>query len=80
VLKAKSRLRTAAWQRQLDQTGRPETDQVAVQFMVSLIEVARETGHEVEDLPETRRAFERMFAVMAERGFQRDQSKPSFVG
>jgi hypothetical protein len=41
--------------------------------MVSLVEVARESGHEVADLPETKRAFDKMFVSMAERGFHRDQ-------
>ena len=71
--KAKSRLRTAAWRDSLDKRGRPETDQVAVQFMVSLVEVARDSGHAVEDLPETKAAFAKMFDAMAERGFQRTE-------
>jgi hypothetical protein len=73
VLKAESRMRTAAWRSQLDKLGRPESDQVALQFLVCLIDVAREAGHEVADLPETRRAFDRMFAAMSERGFQRSE-------
>ena len=70
LVKAKSRLRTAAWRDSLDKLGRPESDQVAVQLLVCLIDVAREAGHEVADLPETKAAFDRMFAVMTERGFQ----------
>ena len=71
VLKAKSRLRTAAWRADLDKRGRPESATVALQLLVSLIDVAREAGFEVADLPETRAAFDKMFIAMAERGFQR---------
>jgi hypothetical protein len=73
VVKAESRMRTAAWRDSLDKLGRPESDTVALQFLVSLIEVAREAGKEVADLPETQSAFDRMFAVMTERGFQRSE-------
>jgi hypothetical protein len=73
VVKAESRMRTAAWRASLDKRGRPETDQVALQFLVSLVEVARESGSEVEDLPETKKAFDKMFNAMAERGFQRNE-------
>jgi hypothetical protein len=73
ILKAKSRLRTAAWRADNDKRGRPESDQVALQFLVCLIDVAREAGHEVEDLPETKRAFDKMFDAMAARGFQRNE-------
>jgi hypothetical protein len=71
--KAKSRLRTAAWRSQLDKLGRPETDQVAVQFLVCLIDIARENGHAVDDLPETKAAFDRLFSVMTVRGFRRGE-------
>jgi hypothetical protein len=56
VVKAESRMRTAAWRASLDKRGRPETDQVALQF-----------------LPETKKAFDKMFNAMAERGFQRNE-------
>ena len=70
-VKAKSRLRTAAWRDSLDKRGRPETAQVAVQILVSLVEVARESGCEVEDVPETKAAFAKMFEAMVRRGFER---------
>jgi hypothetical protein len=73
LVRAKSRLRTAAWRSQLDKLGRPESDTVALTLLVCLIDVARESGHEVEDLPETKRAFDRMFDTMAARGFQRNE-------
>lgn len=73
ILKAESRMRTAAWRDSLDKLGRPESDQVAIQLLVSLIDVARESGFEVQELPETRKAFDRMFAVMEQRGFQRNE-------
>ena len=73
VLKAESRIRTAAWRANLDARGRPESSTVAVQFLVSLIETARESGYEAQELPETRAAFDHMFAVMAERGFRRNE-------
>ena len=73
ILKAESRMRTAAWRADLDKRGRPETNQVATQFLISLVEVARESGYSVEDLPETKASFVKMFDAMAERGFQRDQ-------
>jgi hypothetical protein len=73
LVKAKSRLRTAAWRLQLDKIGRPESDAVALTLLVCLIDVARESGHQVADLPETRAAFNRMFAVMEERGYQRSE-------
>ena len=70
AVKAKDRMRTAAWRCQNDKLGRPETALVVKQFMVSLIEVAREAGHQVEDMPETREALDGMFAAMTERGFR----------
>ena len=73
IKKAETRMRTAAWRNQLDRIGRPESDTVAIQFLMCLIEVGRESGYEVEDLPETRKAFDKLFAVMAERGFQRGE-------
>lgn len=73
VLRAEARLRTAAWRADLDKRGRPETGQVALQFLVSLVEVARESGSEVEDMPETKKAFDKMFSAMAKRGFQRSE-------
>jgi hypothetical protein len=73
IRKAESRMRTAAWRCQLDKLGRPESYQVALQLLVCLIHVARKSGFEVEDLPETKRAFETMFTVMEERGFQRSE-------
>lgn len=73
LVKAKSRLRTAAWRADLDKRGRPESYQVALQLLVCLIHVARESGFEVADLPETQAAFEKMFTVMADRGFQRSE-------
>lgn len=66
-------MRTAAWRCQNDKLGRPETALVVKQFMVSLIEVAREAGHQVEDMPETREALDGMFAAMTERGFRRSE-------
>ena len=73
ILKAESRLRTAAWRADLDKRGRPESNQVALQLLVCLIHVARESDHEVADLPETKRAFDKLFVVMEERGFQRTE-------
>lgn len=73
ILKAESRLRTAAWRADLDKRGRPESAAVALQFLVSLIDVARESDFEVEDLPETKRAFDRLFDTMTQRGFQRTE-------
>jgi hypothetical protein len=73
IKKAESRLRTAAWRSQLDKLGRPESDTVAIQLLVCLIDVARESGFEVADLPETKKAFDKMFDVMTERGFQRGE-------
>jgi hypothetical protein len=67
---AKSRLRTAAWRNELDKRGRPESDAVALQLLVCLIHVARDSGYEVADMPETKKAFDRMFSIMEERGFQ----------
>jgi hypothetical protein len=43
------------------------------QFIVSLIEVAREASHQVEDMPETLEALDGMFAAMPERGFRRSE-------
>ena len=73
VVKAESRLRTAAWRADLDKRGRPESNAVAVQLLICLIEVARDAGFDVADLPETKRAFGQLFAVMAQRGFQRTE-------
>jgi len=73
VKKAESRLRTAAWRDGLDKRGRPESDAVALQLLVCLIHVARDSGYAVEDLPETKRAFDRMFSIMEQRGFQRSE-------
>lgn len=66
-------MRTAAWRCQNDKLGRPETALVVKQFIVSLIEVAREAGLQVEDMPETRKAFDHMFAELESRGFQRNE-------
>ena len=71
VRKAKSRLRTAAWRLDLDKRGRPETALVCIQFLVSLITVAKESGFEVSDLPETKSAFDALFDRMTEQGFRR---------
>jgi hypothetical protein len=73
ILKAESRMRTAAWRADLDKRGRPESDTVALALLVCLIDVAREAGLDVADLPETKRAFDKMFSVMAARGFQRNE-------
>jgi hypothetical protein len=73
IVKAESRLRTAAWRADLDKRGRPESDTVAVTLLLCLIDVARDSGFEVADLPETKRAFDKVFAVMAERGYQRNE-------
>lgn len=73
IKKAKSRLRTAAWRNDLDKRGRPESDTVALQLLVCLIDVARESGCSVEDLPETKAAFVRMFEALEQRGFKHDE-------
>jgi hypothetical protein len=73
VLKAESRFRTAAWRQANDKLGRPESDTVALSLLVCLIDVARESGFEVADLPEVKKAFDRMFDAMAERGYQRNE-------
>lgn len=69
IRKAKSRLRTAAWRANLRQRRRPETNIVAIAFLVSLIAVARKARCEVEDLPETKAAFEQTFVAMQRQGY-----------
>jgi hypothetical protein len=73
LVKAESRRRTAAWRVDLDRRGRPESDTVALTLLLCLIDVARESGHEVADLPETKAAFDRMFDTLAERGYLRTE-------
>jgi hypothetical protein len=73
IKKAESRLRTAAWRIDLDKRGRPESDTVAVTLLLCLIDVARESGHEVADMPEVKKAFDKLFDTMAERGYQRTE-------
>jgi hypothetical protein len=73
VVKAESRMRTAAWRKQLDDRRAPESYHVALQFLLSTIDVAREAGLEIEELPETKKAFDHAFDALEARGFNRKE-------
>jgi hypothetical protein len=73
ILKAESRMRTAAWRQANDKLGKPESATVGIQLLMCLIDVARESHHEVADLPETKAAFDMLFDTMAERGYRRNE-------
>jgi hypothetical protein len=74
VLKAESRMRTAAWRKQLDDRRAPEAYHVALQFLLSTIDVARAAGFEVSDMPETKAAFKHSLDALEARGFDREQA------
>ena len=78
VLKAESRMRTAAWRKQLDDRRAPESYHVALQFLLSTIDVARAAGFEAEDLPETRKAFDHALDALEARGFDRQEARAVF--
>lgn len=74
VLKAESRLRTAAWRKQNDDRRAPEAYHVGIQFLLSTIEVARAAGFDVADMPETQAAFKHALDALEARGFDRQEA------
>jgi hypothetical protein len=47
---------------------------VALQFLLSTIDVARAAGFEVGDMPETQAAFKHALDALEARGFDREQA------
>ena len=79
LAKAKSRLRTAAWRSDLDKRKRPEGAAVAMQFLSSVVDVARITGREgLDAFKMTDAAFEHALDALEQRGFARAECKAVF--
>lgn len=78
VVKAESRLRTAAYRKQLDDRRAPEAYHVGIQFLLSTIQVAREAGFEADELPETKKAFDHALDALEARGFDRQEARAVF--
>jgi hypothetical protein len=65
IVKAKTRMRTAAWRCDLDRRRRPESGAVALAFMLAALRVAN-----VDELdPVVHPAFEAMLGDMMQRGY-----------
>jgi hypothetical protein len=79
VLKAESRMRTAAWRRQNDGLKKPEAYHCLRQFLASMLDIVRQSGHEgLEDFRETEKAFQHALATLEQRGFDKEQAKAVF--
>jgi hypothetical protein len=76
VVRAKDRLKTAAWRDKLDRLKRPEGAAVAMQFLVSTVAVAREAGLDgLEAFRNSEVAFQHALDELVSRGFDRDECK-----
>jgi hypothetical protein len=79
VVKAESRMRTAAWRSQNDGRKRPEAYHCSMQFLASMLHIVRQSGHEgLEDFRETEKAFQHALDTLEQRGFDKDQAKTVF--
>jgi hypothetical protein len=79
IVKAESRLRTAAWRQANDKLGKPEAFAVAMQFLVSTVSLARETGLEgLDAFRPSEAAFQRALSELVARGFDMEASKAVF--
>jgi hypothetical protein len=76
VTRAKDRLKTAAWRHQNDKLKRPEGAAAAMQFLVSTVAVARESGLEgLEAFRHSEAAFQHALDELVSRGFDRAECK-----
>jgi hypothetical protein len=79
ILKAESRLRTAAWRQANDKSGKPEAFVVALQFLVSTVSLAREKGLEgLDAFRSSEAAFQHALDELVARGFDREAAKAVF--
>lgn len=79
IKKAESRMRTAAWRCQNDKQGRPEGFAVAMQFLVSTVSLARESGLEgLDAFRPSEAAFQHALSELVARGFDMEASKAVF--
>jgi hypothetical protein len=79
ILKAESRLRTAAWRQANDKLRKPEGFAVAMQFLVSTVSLARETGLDgLDAFRPSEAAFQHALNELAARGFDREAAKAVF--
>ena len=79
ILKAESRMRTAAWRNQNDGRKRPEAYHCAMQFLASMLVIVRQSGHEgLQDFRETERAFQHALATLEARGYDKVQAMAVF--
>jgi hypothetical protein len=79
VKKAESRLRTAAWRHENDKQRRPEGFAVAMQFLVSTVSLARESGLEgLEAFRPSEQAFQHALSELVARGFDRQAAEAVF--
>jgi hypothetical protein len=79
VLKAESRLRTAAWRHENDKLKKPEGSMVAMQFLVSTVDIARESGAEgLDAFRPSEAAFQHALSELVARGFDLEASKAVF--
>ncbi len=79
IKKAESRMRTAAWRQENDKLRRPEGFAVAMQFLVSTVSLARESGLEgLDAFRPSEAAFQHALDELVARGFDRDAAKAVF--
>ena len=79
IKKAESRMRTAAWRQENDKLRRPEGFAVAMQFLVSTVSLARESGFEgLDAFRPSEAAFQHALDELVARGFDRDAAKAVF--
>jgi hypothetical protein len=79
VLKAESRMRTAAWRHENDKLKKPEGSMVAMQFLVSTVDIARESGAEgLDAFRPSEAAFQHALSELVARGFDMEASKAVF--
>jgi hypothetical protein len=79
ILKAESRMRTAAWRHENDKQRRPEGFAVAMQFLVSTVSLARESGLDgLDAFRPSEAAFQHALSELVARGFDMEASKAVF--